>query len=528
MASKTVTISPAGAQSAGCTATCNSYYQGVKPPQYSGDVTEEYTNYQVIATGVGNWRPKTIKVSHFYTYSDGTTGTETISYRSSNYGEPNPWRFPAVESFNDWENPFEYHETDPGSTTAVRTVDDTITGIEVVFDESTPPTTLYTIVTTASPAGGGTTTGGGTYSSGAIVNLTATANTDYRFLRWELNGATVSTNASYAITVSGNATYTAVFEAAITIAAVALFRGTVSIDNGTPSAAARGVFHPGDVITLHAYPENTDLIYFDRWILGTDWQHAPGIPGAGAHYQLTVGSASQTYGAVFDYYAKYVIHATTIGPGRNGATISIDGGAPTTSFIAAKKISRVSSDLTATTIGEVDQNRFVKWVKGTEVEPTYPYDDAQTISTVPNFTFTASNPQANDNIYLYAVYDVFKSVTLSVSPNGTGTAAASRPPDSGDSWYLEESSLTITATPAAGYKFVKWTYRFYGTDYEFSRSATFTWRLDGNTTMGRLASYDITAHFEWDGTNLLVNSSNLDSPVKLVYDPATNKLVADY
>lgn len=41
-------------------------------------------------------------------------------------------------------------------------------------------------------------------------------------------------------------------------------------------------------------------------------------------------------------------------------------------------------------------------------------------------------------------------------------------------------------------------------------------------------TYKITAVFTRPVTDLLVNSSTVESPGKLVYDPATNKLVADY
>lgn len=45
----------------------------------------------------------------------------------------------------------------------------------------------------------------------------------------------------------------------------------------------------------------------------------------------------------------------------------------------------------------------------------------------------------------------------------------------------------------------------------------------------KFLSYNITAVFRRLGlTHLLVNSSTVESPSKLVYDPATNLLVADY
>jgi len=81
--------------------------------------------------------------------------------------------------------------------------------LTATFEPDTP--TTYIITTTVSPAGSGTTAGGGTYTSGATANLTATSSSGYMFLRWELNGVTASTSAAFSVTVTGNATYTAVF-----------------------------------------------------------------------------------------------------------------------------------------------------------------------------------------------------------------------------------------------------------------------------------------------------------------------------
>ena len=70
----------------------------------------------------------------------------------------------------------------------------------------------YTITTNYTPTNSGTVIGGGTYKQGTSVTLRATANSGYRFVRWERNGVQVSTSPTYEITVSGNDTYTAVFE----------------------------------------------------------------------------------------------------------------------------------------------------------------------------------------------------------------------------------------------------------------------------------------------------------------------------
>ena len=45
---------------------------------------------------------------------------------------------------------------------------------------------------------------------------------------------------------------------------------------------------------------------------------------------------------------------------------------------------------------------------------------------------------------------------------------------------------------------------------------------------GSISILSVEARFVSVRTHLLVNSSNRSTPVQLVYDPATNKLVADY
>ena len=73
------------------------------------------------------------------------------------------------------------------------------------------PKTYYTITTAVSPDAAGTITAGGSYESGTEITITATETNDcYVFDHWADD---LSTNPSRTITVTGNATYTAVFKA---------------------------------------------------------------------------------------------------------------------------------------------------------------------------------------------------------------------------------------------------------------------------------------------------------------------------
>lgn len=69
--------------------------------------------------------------------------------------------------------------------------------------------TKRSYVITVGNNGNGTVTGGGTYEYGTIITLTATPNGGYKFKQW-VDGVTT---ASRSITVTGNATYSALFEA---------------------------------------------------------------------------------------------------------------------------------------------------------------------------------------------------------------------------------------------------------------------------------------------------------------------------
>ncbi len=71
-----------------------------------------------------------------------------------------------------------------------------------------------TIRTTINISGAGSVTGGGTYDYGATATISATANTGYQFIGWDTNGdktADITAN-PHTFTVTGNATYTAIFE----------------------------------------------------------------------------------------------------------------------------------------------------------------------------------------------------------------------------------------------------------------------------------------------------------------------------
>lgn len=118
----------------------------------------------------------------------------------------------------------------------------------------------------------------------------------------------------------------------------------------------------------------------------------------------------------------------------------------------------------------------------------------------------------------------------------------------------------FTATCAAGWQFVQWNLtatvdegHYVGTESEYHETVTYKESVPGTPfeTDGlsgaifarqiieiygtgryrptwKTLTYHVEAVFARPATNFLVNSFNKSSPVLLVYDPATNLLVADY
>ena len=74
------------------------------------------------------------------------------------------------------------------------------------------PVQTYEVKVSASPTEGGSVSGDGIYNENTAVTIAATANNNYRFVKWEENGSEVSTDASYPFTVTSNRSLVAVFE----------------------------------------------------------------------------------------------------------------------------------------------------------------------------------------------------------------------------------------------------------------------------------------------------------------------------
>jgi hypothetical protein len=118
----------------------------------------------------------------------------------------------------------------------------------------------YTITATADPVNGGNVTGGGTFNYGNSCTLSATPAAGYTFVNWTKNGTQVSTNATYAFTVTESAAYVAHFQ-------LQTFTVNVTADpaeGGT--VAGGGTFNYGETCTVTATAN--EGYTFVNWMTG--------------------------------------------------------------------------------------------------------------------------------------------------------------------------------------------------------------------------------------------------------------------
>ncbi|MEI8086405.1 MAG: MBG domain-containing protein, partial [Paludibacter sp.] len=104
-------------------------------------------------------------------------------------------------------------------------------------------------VIAASSSGNGTVSGAATYTAGATVSLTATANSGYSFVDWTEGGSHVSSNATYSFTASAGRTLVANFIAVLTVTGtLSPFSSTYGTASTTQSFTVAGSNLTSDII----------------------------------------------------------------------------------------------------------------------------------------------------------------------------------------------------------------------------------------------------------------------------------------
>ena len=304
---------------------------------------------------------------------------------------------------------------------------------------------VYTVAVSTS---NGVVVGTGEYNHGTEVTLTAIPNTGYHFVKWS-DGVT---DATRTITVIDNVTLTAEF-------AINIYKITLTAENGTVTGA--GEYNHGTEVTLVATP--AEGYHFVKWSDGiTDATRTITVNSnltLSAEFAINIytvtliaengvvtGAGKYEHGTevTLSVMPNTGYHFVKWSDGVTDATRTItvtDNVTLTAEFaINVYKVTLMAENGTVTGAGEYNHGteitltatpntgyHFVKWSDGVT-------EATRTITVTDNVTLTAE----------FAI-NVYK-VTLTAE-NGTVVGAGE---------YNHGTEVTLVATPAEGYHFVKW------------------------------------------------------------------------
>lgn len=297
-----------------------------------------------------------------------------------------------------------------------------------------------TVTAVCDPTTAGTITGAGNYTNGTSCTLTVTPNAGYEFTAWmTTDDVVVSTANPYTFTVTGNVSLKATFSyevLVITPICNPSQGGSIAVTGATEGDFG---FHLNDPCTLTATANaGYDFVKWTRDdfadVLSTD-----------AAYTFNVIEGGNYYAHFIEQTGNYTV--TTVVTPTGAGTVTGDG-----TYAAG-----ASCTLTATANTGYD---FWGWTTMDDIP----------VSTDNPYTFTVT-----ENVNLKAVFsaEVYTINTFSV-PSMGGTIAVAGATE-GDNGFHFNDPCTLTATPATGYTFLKWTNDDY--DVVISTDATFTFNV---------------------------------------------------
>jgi len=303
---------------------------------------------------------------------------------------------------------------------------------------------LHTISVTCNPAEGGTVTGTGSYTEGALCTLVATAATGYIFANWTEDGTTVSTDATYAFTVTEDRNL------------LANFAPEGNNHHWIPIGGFQSNMNVLGYVTLDGVSLNSSA-YEVGVFCGTQCRSSEFLENMGFSYYMALFTIQGVSGEVFtfrlyNHATQEEVEATCL------STVLFEDNA-TIGFDTPYEIQFVSSYIVAalpnppaggsvTGDGSYDPGEqctltatanegytFINWTDGTNV-----------VSTDNPYTF-----EVTESVTLYAIFELNTyEITATANPTVGGTV-------SGAGTYGYGSTCTLTATAALGYNFINWT-----------------------------------------------------------------------
>ena len=357
----------------------------------------------------------------------------------------------------------------------------------------------YEITATANPTAGGTVSGAGSYNHFETATLTATANENYLFTNWTLNGAVVSTEATYSFEVDGSKNLVANFT----------LMGVVA----TPTfSIASGIYNVAQQVTINCSTEGATIRYTTDGSNPTEQSTVfnPNQPIVTTDNGITTIKAiamkenmtsSDVATAVYRIVPKYNV---IISDGIVNGTVTANPTSDTTGAIIT---------LTANPAEGYSFNNGWNVTNATT---------GLEINVVGNqFEMPASNVNVSANFILNSY-----AVTATANPTAGGSVT-------GTGTYNHNDVATLTASPAVGYSFSNWTSN--GTvvssdaNYQFTVTrdsdlvanfTTNTYNVTLNTNGGTINSGNVTSYTYTEGATLPTDISKLGHSFGGWYDNA--------
>ena len=334
-------------------------------------------------------------------------------------------------------------------------------------------TTIPKLTLSSSPIAGGTTVGAGLFAQGATVTVTATPASGYSFVNWtdSASGVIASVSPGYQFVMAGNRALVAHFSL-IPPAQFAVILSSNPAAGGTTFGS--GAYNTGTSVTVIESP-NPGYTF-------ANWTENGNIISTSSSYQFII-TANRTLVANFTaipalQFAVFLSSSPSVGGTTTGAGSFTTG--------------------TSVTIGATPNAgyTFVNWTEGATV-----------ISTSSSYTFVVT---ANRTLVanFTAIPALQFAVFLSSSPSigGTTTGAGS---------YTTGTSITIGATPNAGYTFVNWTE---GATV-ISTSSSYTFVVTANRTL--VANFVNNTYTLTLSANPVGGGSVLKTPNQAIYNSGT-------
>jgi hypothetical protein len=299
---------------------------------------------------------------------------------------------------------------------------------DVAFTLLNAATVPVTISVNAFQDAGGTVTGGGTYQPGTNVTVQATPAADRTFLNWTEAGIVVSASADYTFVADGHKTLSANFSGPNTGPYVISAVANPSV-NGHIGGA--GTFNADEVVDLDV--SAADGVSFVGW---TENGELVDLPYLGDGLFQIIATADRSLIANFSYpnYTYYINRA--VSPANAGSIVtSPSPGLPIGSHYGGTIIT-----LTA---APAQGYRFSYWRQGAGIGD---------LSGMPHFV--SSNSVLRHMVCygttLTAVFEPSNPVlTVTPFPVGGGTVT-------GAGTFVNGTTVTVNAVPAAGYAFESW------------------------------------------------------------------------